>query len=119
MLLRQLFGDILDRALDLIDRDQIKLYIPISKNSHLLEVCARNGVVYKFFHNINYCPCETYRYSVVITQTASTCKHVLAAKLADILDRYKVEIISEDAFKYLSEEVLRQDINRNQLADVP
>lgn len=117
--LHGLFGDILDRALDLVDRNQIKLYIPASKNRQLLEVCGQNGATYKFFPNINYCPCKAFKHSVLATRTEYTCKHVLAARLAIILCRQKEEVISDDAFKFLILDLLRQCSDHVETAGAP
>lgn len=96
-----IFGEVLERALDLIDREQIKLYLPTKRDRQLLEIAGQNGAVYRFFPNINYCPCKVFKHSVLATRTEYTCKHVLAAKLANILDRCTEVVISDSGFNYI------------------
>lgn len=106
-----IFGEVLERALDLIDRDQIKVYLPSKRGRQLLEIYGQHGAIYRFFPNIVYCPCKFFKHFVLATKAEYTCKHVLAAKLATILDRCKEEIISEDAFTFLITEVARDCTN--------
>lgn len=106
-----IFGEILERALDLIDRDQIKVYLPAKRDRQLLEIYGQRGAIYRFFPNISYCPCNFFKHFVLAQQTEFTCKHVLAARLATILDRSKEEIITDDAFTFLITEVARDCTN--------
>lgn len=109
----------LDRALDLVERNKVKLYISTSQICQLLEVVGGNGVAYKFYPNINYCPCKAFKNTVLLLRTEYTCKHVLAAKLARILDRCTVETITDDNFNFLVTSVLHQLNVCDELADEP
>ena len=46
-----------------------------------------SGVPYTLFPKVNYCSCHAYRFQVVGSQTFLTCKHVLAARLAEIVGK--------------------------------
>ena len=45
------------------------------------------GVPYTLFPRVNYCSCHAYRFQVIGSQTFLTCKHVLAARLAEIVGK--------------------------------
>lgn len=117
--LHGLFGNILERALDLVDRNQIKIYTPTSRNRQLVEIFGQNGAVYKLFPNINYCPCKAFKNFVLLTTSEYTCKHVLATRLAIILQKQTEEVISEDAFKFLISDLIRQCANIDESASEP
>jgi predicted nucleic acid-binding Zn finger protein len=50
----------------------------------MVQVTSSSGIPYTLFPGVNYCPCPAYRYQVIGTQIFLTCKHVLAARLAEI-----------------------------------
>lgn len=107
-ILRHIFGGILEKALEIIDSDLIKLYTSVSRTREFLEAVGKNGVVYKFFPNINYCPCQSFKVDVLGKKSQPTCKHVLAARLAQLLGQLTEEVISDDTFNYLILEVVKQ-----------
>jgi predicted nucleic acid-binding Zn finger protein len=100
--LESLLGhNLLERALDLIDKKKIVCYKTKSELNKILEIEGSQREVYKFFPEINYCSCYSFRFQVLKNQQAYTCKHVLAARIALILDRVQEEVVSEENFKYL------------------
>ncbi|GFG32862.1 hypothetical protein Cfor_09295, partial [Coptotermes formosanus] len=50
-------------------------------------VTGSSGIPYTLFPGVNYCPCPAYRYQVISSQIFLTCKHVLAARLAEITQK--------------------------------
>lgn len=98
-----IFGHILDAALELVDQNRVKLYTPPNKRRKFVEIQAThlNGIAYKFFPHINYCPCKAFTENVVRIGDAYTCRHVLAAKLAIISGKQTEEVVSEDLFNFL------------------
>lgn len=106
--LHGLFGNILESALDIIDREKIKIVRAQSRIREYIEIFDRNGQVHKLFPNINYCPCHSFRIQVLQLQSQYTCKHVLAAKLAQLLDKQKEEILADDLFNSLIEQISTQ-----------
>ena len=51
------------------------------------QVTGSSGIPYTLFPRVNYCPCPAYRYQVISGQIFLTCKHVLAARLAEITQK--------------------------------
>ena len=51
------------------------------------QVTGSSGIPYTLFPGVNYCPCPAYRYQVISGQIFLTCKHVLAARLAEITQK--------------------------------
>lgn len=96
-----LFGDQLQTALDIIDRDKIKIFRRASDNRQYIEIVEQQNLIYKLLPNINYCMCADFR-DKVITSSGQlyTCHHVLAAKLAVLLGKAKIETSNEDAFSF-------------------
>ncbi len=94
-----LFGDTLERALDIIDKSTIKLYKRQTNNRTIIEVSGSNNSIYRFFPNINYCPCEAYQHQVLKSRSQYTCKHILAAKIALLLVKRNVvtEVMMNDS----------------------
>lgn len=108
--LRALFGDLLDRALDVLDRAAaITCYRPASGvQRQLLEVAGSTaGTVYKLLPDTNYCGCSAFKYQVLLGGRL-TCKHVLACKLARLLGRWRYETVPIAQFGVLCEQIGRQ-----------
>jgi predicted nucleic acid-binding Zn finger protein len=53
----------------------------------VIQVTSSSGIPYTLFPGVNYCPCPAYRYQVIGTKKFLTCKHVLAARLAEIIQK--------------------------------
>lgn len=106
-----LFGDdLLESALNLIDCERLKL-CKASKNSRQfveVEPTYRTGLALKLFPDANYCPCEDFRAEVLLTDNQYTCRHVLAAKLAIISGKIAVEIVADDLFNFLVQQINEQ-----------
>lgn len=113
--LRALFGDLLERALDLLDHCSasgggtgIVCFRPSSGDRCVLEVPgSQAGVVYKLLPDTNYCCCSSFRYQVLLGHQF-TCKHVLACKLAALLGHWRIETVTVAQFGVLIEQVVRQ-----------
>lgn len=111
--LHGIFGDVLNGALYILDTCTITLYTSKSHARQLLEI-NRNRFskqVYKLFPNVNYCPCESFKTEVLVGRTQYTCKHVLAAKLVTIIGRLKPELISDDQFNFLIQQIHQGETN--------
>lgn len=67
------------------------LHLIIFKYLHIfccmIQVTGSSGIPYTLFPGVNYCPCPAYRYQVIGTQMFLTCKHILAARLAEITQK--------------------------------
>lgn len=100
-----LIGEVVERALNIIDTKTITLYRSASKgNREIIEITGTNSECYKFFPNLNYCPCKAYKHQV-LKQKEFMCKHVLAAKIASILNKVTVIEKKEEHFNYLIKQI--------------
>lgn len=99
--LHGIFGETLKLALDIVDRDRVKIYRNTNLLRELIEIPGHQSVVYKLLPNINYCSCQAFQRKVLFEQQSFTCKHVLAAKLAQILGKVTEEIVTDDLFNFL------------------
>lgn len=95
-----LFGDQLQTALDIIDRDKIKIFRRASDKREYIEIVEQQNSIYKLLPNINYCMCADFREKVITSGQFYTCHHVLATKLAVLLGKAKTEITNEEAFSF-------------------
>lgn len=95
-----LFGDQLQAALDIIDRDKVTIFRRASDNRQYIEILEQQNSIHKLLPNINYCMCVEFREKVIATGQLYTCYHVLAAKLALLLAKPKIETSNEDAFSF-------------------
>lgn len=95
-----IFGDQLRAALDIIDRDKLSIYRRGSDNREYIEIAQHQNSIHKLLPHVNYCMCVEFRDKVIATGELYTCCHVLAAKLAVLLDKVKIETCNDDAFVY-------------------
>lgn len=95
-----IFGDQLRAALDIIDRDKISIYRRVSDSREYIEIAQHQNSIHKLLPQINYCMCAEFRDKVIATGELYTCCHVLAAKLAVLLDKVKIETCNDDAFAF-------------------
>lgn len=98
--LNGIFGSVLQVALDLIDREKVTIFRRASDRREYIEIFEHQHAIHKLLPNINYCMCTTFREKVLNTNELYTCGHVLAAKLAILLGKTKVETSPDDAFTY-------------------
>lgn len=97
--LHGIFGSqLLEESLDLIDREKLTIYKCESRE--YIEIVDHQNLIFKLLPNINYCMCPTFRDQVIRTHESYTCKHVLAAKLALLLGKIKVESVKDDALTF-------------------
>lgn len=95
-----IFGEQLQVALDIIDRDKITIFRRASDNRQYIEIVQQQNSIFKLLPNINYCMCADFREKVIATGQLYTCNHVLAAKLAVLLGKPKIETSNDDAFSF-------------------
>lgn len=94
--LNDLLGDVVEKALDLIDNTPIKLYRSQQSGRELFEV---QGLFkkYRFLPTLAYCNCTTF-YQQVLRGEEYCCKHYLAGRIAKALG--KVEIVEKPAIEF-------------------
>lgn len=115
-----LFGDQLYAALDIIDRDKVTIFRRASDNRQYIEIFMQQNSIHKLLPNINYCMCADFREKVIATGELYTCHHVLAAKLAILLGKAKIETPNEDAFSFSLRMIrpLSVAVNPNKTTDI-
>lgn len=111
--LYNIFGDILERALDLYEQGRVTHIFPsetvgvasynVRNNArYLIQVKGLSNVSYTLFPDINYCTCASFRCQVLNDKSLFTCKHVLAAWLAAFTkDKLSYQYIAEKQFQSL------------------
>lgn len=86
MALHSLFGRPFEKALELLETSCVT-YLRATGGRYVVQVTGSSGILYTLFPGVNYCPCPAYRYQVIGTQMFLTCKHILAARLAEITQK--------------------------------
>lgn len=86
--LHSVFGVVLERALDILEKYPIFVaYTTANYSRTLIEIPGEHERCYRVFPRINYCPCPSFKHQVLERKAQVLCKHVLAARLAQILGR--------------------------------
>ncbi|XP_034237383.1 zinc finger SWIM domain-containing protein 7-like isoform X2 [Thrips palmi] len=85
--LHAVFGPPLERALEMLEKECVTLLTTPNDTRQALQVSGGKGELYTLFPYINFCPCLAFAHQVAISQTHITCKHVLAARLSQIMGR--------------------------------
>uniref|UniRef100_A0A8D8PI62 Zinc finger SWIM domain-containing protein 7 n=1 Tax=Culex pipiens TaxID=7175 RepID=A0A8D8PI62_CULPI len=109
--LESLFGRaLLNRTLELVyGKKPIKLYRTPDCVGQLYEVPGSEfAVVYKIFPGINYCTCKSYRFWVLQQRHQALCKHLLATRLAPLVDRVITEEITQQAYLEVKAALIRE-----------
>lgn len=104
--LNGLFGETLKQALDIVDRNKVKIYRDTSEGKELIEISSHQNIVYRLFPKVNYCSCKAFHQKVAKERQAFFCKHILAARLAIILGKITEEPISDDMLKLLTQSII-------------
>lgn len=104
--LNGLFGETLKQALDIVDRNKVKIYRDKSEGKELIEISSYKNIVYRLLPNVNYCSCKAFHQKVVKERQAFFCKHILGARLAIILGKITEEPISDDMLKLLTQSIV-------------
>lgn len=97
--------NVLVRSLDIIDKKKITLYTTKNGLRQLLEIEGSNREIYKFFPDLNYCCCHSFRFQVLKNLEKYTCKHVLAGRIASCLGLLTKEVVTETNFNYLVKQI--------------
>lgn len=86
--LHSVFGTVLERALDILEKyPTLIAYRTANKSRTLIEIKGENDRCYRVFPRINFCPCLSFKHQVIECKAQVLCKHVLAARIAQILGR--------------------------------
>lgn len=100
-----LFGDVFEDATELLDRGRFILYRTDEGYREMIKVFRREEQ-YNLFIDINYCSCLFFTNQVLEARLAITCKHVLAAKLAQITKTTKMMGVTDTQFHQLLNDLI-------------
>lgn len=107
--------DILIKALNIIDTQSITCYQQAENpTDELYEICSTwpSQSIIKLFPNINYCHCAFFKDEILNAQSEPsyyTCEHVLAVRLAKILNKHTIEILPKHKFSFILKQIANQD----------
>jgi predicted nucleic acid-binding Zn finger protein len=90
--LSDLLGEVVERALDVVDNTPIKLF-QSPTGREVFEVNSN----YLLFPNLPFCTCRSY-HNQVLTRDEYCCKHYIATRIARALN--KVEIVEKDIYEF-------------------
>lgn len=94
--LSDLLGEVVERALDLIDNTHIKLYRSSHSRRELFEIKGSDRS-YRLFPKLPYCNCRSF-FKQVIQGDEYCCKHYIATRVGKALG--KVEIIETPLLEF-------------------
>lgn len=72
-----------------------------TKSRSLIEIKGENDRCYRVFPRINYCPCQAFKHQVLDKKSEVLCKHVLAARIAQILGKTVCHEVTTDQYLML------------------
>ncbi|XP_013167849.1 PREDICTED: zinc finger SWIM domain-containing protein 7-like [Papilio xuthus] len=100
--LHSIFGGVLQRALDIIEKyPTFVTYSTANKTRELIEIKGENDRCYRVFPRINFCPCLAFKHQVLEKKTQISCKHILAARIQQILGKTVNHDVTHDQYLML------------------
>lgn len=97
--LHSLYGDLAEKALLLLESSVFTILQTGDKKLKVCQVRGSSGTLYTLFPHLNFCECSAYKYHVCKTDPDFiTCKHILAAHLAEITGKFKEESLANNSF---------------------
>ncbi|KAK3779181.1 hypothetical protein RRG08_012444 [Elysia crispata] len=81
-------------ALELIEKSSV-YHVTSPSGRSLYQVIGASGTPYTCFPGLKYCSCPAYQFSVLRKDTHMLCKHVLALRLAEAMDKLKPLSVSD------------------------
>lgn len=102
--LHSIYGSVFQRALDILDSTVIGLY-RTPNFVGIVEILGSNTNRYLLYEGINYCPCPSFRFDVEKHHTLYSCKHILASRLAVLLNQNDIREISQIEYMSLLNEI--------------
>jgi predicted nucleic acid-binding Zn finger protein len=96
------FGPVLQRACDILEKYPTFVeYVTSKRTRSLIEINGENDRCYRVFPRINYCPCQAFKHQVLEKRAEVCCKHILAARLAQILGRTVSHEVTQEQYLML------------------
>ncbi len=106
LLLNSIFGPNLRLALELIDSNSVSKVIAETSDRALFKVKGSIGVIYNILPSSWRCSCAAWMQKTWMIAEHFTCKHILAVKICQAIEKsgkdfssfFKVSTVSEDTF---------------------
>lgn len=88
--LHSIYGGVAEKALLLLESSVFTILLTDDKKLKVYQVIGSSGTQYILYPNLNFCECSAYKFHVCKNDPDFiTCKHVLAAHLAEITGKFK------------------------------
>lgn len=108
--LHSVFGNILERALEINSRkNSVTVYTLQNDSRSLIEVKGSNDKVYRLLPDVNYCFCPAFQNYVLQTRSEISCKHILAAYVAKLTQTVCKCSVTREQFNLLYESLIASD----------
>lgn len=95
------FAGRFENALNLVDSGKIKKYF-FSPSGRVIWVVTGRKAEYQVIPDSNFCSCDDY-YFRVVDRRRQLCYHIIAQRLADVLERYRLEKLPDSAYGKITE----------------
>ena len=93
------FGTRFEKAYQMILNRKVSKYV-FKPSEKKVWIVIGKGNIYQILPSVNFCSCNDF-YFRVIGQEIFLCKHIIAQKLADALEKYSVIVKNEKEFESL------------------
>lgn len=101
MIIHSIFGSVFERSTEILEKpNAVTFYILDEGVRTIAEVKGNAGNTYKLLPEINFCPCPAFQLQVLKFKSELTCKHILTAWLAKVMNNFVEQKISHK--QYLS-----------------
>lgn len=92
----------MQRAFEILEKyPKLTAYHTVNKERVLIEIKGENNRCYRVFQRINYCSCLAFKHQVLEKRDQITCKHVIAARIALLLDNLILHEVTKEQYLML------------------
>ncbi|MHA1582377.1 MAG: hypothetical protein ACTSYM_07810 [Candidatus Baldrarchaeia archaeon] len=104
------YGELFWRAIKAVEEKRVKKYVfkPSEKSLWIVIGKTRKYLVLPDF----YCSCDDFYFNVVTRKKRQMCYHILARRLAEVLNLYQVVKLEDDLFRGTLDEIKLYKANR-------
>jgi len=95
------FAGRFENALSLIEKRRIKKY-RFSPSGRVIWAVKGRKAEYQVIPDSNFCSCDDY-YFRVIDRKRQLCYHIIAQRLADVMERYALEELPDSAYSKIAD----------------
>lgn len=95
------FAGRFENALNLVENGKVKKYA-FSPSGRVIWVVTGRKAEYQVIPDSNFCSCDDY-YFRVVDQRRQLCYHIIAQRLADVLERYRLEKLPDSDYSKITD----------------